>query len=350
MAQEDNPYDTSGNNAPTDPWASATPSEDSSTDWLDQSEEVEAASNTLLDPFQHEWIDLQSGVELGIDWLVDNFRVFFQLVNEPVQVTLSMMDATLLNIPPFAIIAIFALLAWQLSGLTLALSAAIGLVFIGAIGVWNEAMTTLSMVITSVVFCVLLGIPMGIWMAKSERVTRFLRPLLDAMQTTPAFVYLVPIVMLFGIGNVPGVIVTIIFALPPVVRLTSLGIQQVPENLVEASRSFGASPRQLLFKVQLPLAMPSIMAGINQTLMMALSMVVIASMIAVPGLGLLVLRGIGRLDIGLATVGGIGIVILAIVLDRMTQALGRDMRERGTRHWYHTGPAGMVYRLKKKLG
>jgi len=229
-------------------------------------------------------------------------------------------------------------------------SAAIGLVFIGAIGVWNEAMTTLSMVITSVVFCVLLGIPMGIWMAKSERVTRFLRPLLDAMQTTPAFVYLVPIVMLFGIGNVPGVIVTIIFALPPVVRLTSLGIQQVPENLVEASRSFGASPRQLLFKVQLPLAMPSIMAGINQTLMMALSMVVIASMIAVPGLGLLVLRGIGRLDIGLATVGGIGIVILAIVLDRMTQALGRDMRERGTRHWYHTGPAGMVYRLKKKLG
>ena len=346
---EDSAGNNTGNNA-ADPWSTATPPEDSSTDWLNQSEQVETTSNTLLDPFQNEWIDLQSGVEQGIDWLGDNFRVFFQLVNEPVQVTLSMFDTALLNIPPLLLIAIFALLAWQLSGLTLAVSAAIGLVVIGAIGVWNEAMTTLSMVITSVVFCVVLGIPLGIWMARSEGVTRVLRPLLDAMQTTPAFVYLVPIVMLFGIGNVPGVIVTIIFALPPVVRLTSLGIKQVPENLVEASRSFGASPRQLLFKVQLPLAMPSIMAGINQTLMMALSMVVIASMIAVPGLGLLVLRGIGRLDIGLATVGGIGIVILAIVLDRMTQALGRDMRDRGARHWYHTGPAGILYRLKQKIG
>lgn len=150
--------------------------------------------------------------------------------------------------------------------------------------------------------------------------------------------------MLFGIGNVPGVVVTIIFALPPIVRLTILGINQVPADLIEASRSFGASPRQLLFKVQLPLAMPTIMAGVNQTLMLALSMVVIASMIAVGGLGQMVLRGIGRLDMGLATVGGVGIVILAIILDRLTQAVGRDSRSRGNRRWYATGPLGLITR------
>jgi glycine betaine/proline transport system permease protein len=159
-------------------------------------------------------------------------------------------------------------------------------------------------------------------------------------------VYLVPIVMLFGIGNVPGVIVTIIFAVAPVIRLTNLGIRQVPADLIEASQSFGASERQMLFKVQLPLAMPTIMAGVNQTLMLSLSMVVIASMISVGGLGLMVLRGIGRLDIGLATVGGIGIVILAIILDRMTQSLGRSNRERGVGAWYTKGPVGLMMKLK----
>jgi glycine betaine/proline transport system permease protein len=162
------------------------------------------------------------------------------------------------------------------------------------------------------------------------------------MQTTPAFVYLVPIVMLFGIGNVPGVVVTIIFALPPVVRLTILGINQVPEDLIEAAKSFGSSPSQMLFKVQLPLAMPTIMAGINQTLMLALSMVVIASMIAVGGLGQMVLRGIGRLDMGLASVGGAGIVILAIILDRLTQSMGRDSRSKGGHRWFTRGPVGLV--------
>jgi len=170
-----------------------------------------------------------------------------------------------------------------------------------------------------------------------------MRPILDAMQTTPAFVYLVPVVMLFGIGNVPGVIVTIIFALAPLVRLTNLGIRQVRPDLIEAARAYGASPWQMLVKLQLPLAMPSIMAGVNQSLMLSLSMVVIASMIAVGGLGQMVLRGIGRLDMGLATVGGLGIVLLAISLDRITQAMGQPTR--GARHWWHTGPAGMVWRL-----
>ncbi|HPU21168.1 MAG TPA: ABC transporter permease subunit, partial [Alicycliphilus sp.] len=189
-------------------------------------------------------------------------------------------------------------------------------------------------------------LPLGIWLASSDRAQRWMRPLLDAMQTTPAFVYLVPVVMLFGIGNVPGVIVTIVFALPPLVRLTNLGLRQVRPDLVEASRAYGASPTQLLLKVQLPLAMPSIMAGINQTLMLSLSMVVIASMIAVGGLGQMVLRGIGRLDMGLATVGGLGIVLLAIVLDRITQAMGEPRR--GGQRWWHGGPLGLLLRKRTK--
>ncbi|WP_035049427.1 glycine betaine/L-proline ABC transporter permease ProW, partial [Musicola paradisiaca] len=220
----------------------------------------------------------------------------------------------------------------------------LALIVIGAIGAWSQAMITLSLVLTALFFCLIIGLPLGVWLSHSQRAARVVRPLLDAMQTTPAFVYLVPIVMLFGIGNVPGVVVTIIFALPPIVRLTILGIRQVPADLVEAAESFGASPRQMLFKVKLPLAMPTIMAGVNQTLMLALSMVVIASMIAVGGLGQMVLRGIGRLDMGLASIGGVGIVVLAIILDRITQSLGRDARNRGPQRWYMRGPVGLLVR------
>ena len=207
-------------------------------------------------------------------------------------------------------------------------------------------MVTLALVLTSLLFCVLVGVPLGIGLAASDRAQQLTRPLLDAMQTTPAFVYLVPVVMLFGIGNVPGVIVTIVFALAPLVRLTTLGLRQVRPDLIEASRAYGASPWQLLWKVQLPLAMPSIMAGVNQALMLSLSMVVIASMIAVGGLGQMVLRGIGRLDMGLASVGGLGIVLLAIVLDRITQAMGAPRR--GGQHWWRGGPLGAVLRLLKR--
>jgi len=165
------------------------------------------------------------------------------------------------------------------------------------------------------------------------------------MQTLPAFVYLVPVVMLFGIGNVPGVLVTIVFALPPLVRLTNLGIRQVPEDKIEAARAFGCTPRQMLTRVQLPLATSTIMAGLNQTLMLSLSMVVIASMISVGGLGQMVLRGIGRLDMGLATVGGVGLVLLAIFLDRLTQAMGARTNADPSRRWYQTGPVGVLMRL-----
>ena len=210
-------------------------------------------------------------------------------------------------------------------------------------------MTTLALVFTSVFFSIIIGIPVGIATARSDRLEAIIRPVLDAMQTLPAFVYLVPIVMLFGIGNVPGVVVTIIFALPPLIRLTNLGIRQVPADVIEAATAFGATPRQLLYKVQLPLAMRTIMAGVNQTLMLALSMVVIASMIAVGGLGQMVLRGIGRLDMGLATVGGVGLVLLAIVIDRITQALGTPNKERAGMAWYEYGPAALVFSAWRAL-
>lgn len=293
-------------------------------------------------PFREALIPLDQWVQQGLDWVVSNFRPVFQAVRWPIDATLTSVESGLQAVPAVFVILLASLIAWQVAGRRLAIGTAVSFICIGLIGAWSEAMVTLALVLTSVLFCVVIGLPMGIWLARSDRAMVALRPILDAMQTTPAFVYLVPIVMLFGIGNVPGVVVTIIFALPPLIRLTVLGIHQVPADLVEAARSFGASPRQLLFKVQLPLAMPTIMAGVNQTLMLALSMVVIASMIAVGGLGQMVLRGIGRLDMGLAAVGGVGIVILAIVLDRMTQAVGRDNRAKGARHWYETGPVGAV--------
>lgn len=335
---------TGGRHAPT---ADVTV-QDTEGDWLSgRAAEVEQTFNPL-DPFEHTWIPLDVWVDQGLDWLVSNFRPVFQAIRWPIDVTLNAIESGLLAVPALLMVFILTLLAWQLAGRRLAVGTLVSMICVGAIGAWSEAMITLSLVLTSVVFCTLIGLPTGIWLARSDRAAATVRPVLDAMQTTPAFVYLVPIVMLFGIGNVPGVVVTIIFALPPLIRLTNLGIRQVPADLVEAANSFGATPRQLLTRVQLPVAMPTIMAGINQTLMLALSMVVIASMIAVGGLGQMVLRGIGRLDMGLATVGGVGIVLLAIILDRMTQALGRDQRSKPTRHWYEAGPVGLVHRFFEK--
>ena len=320
----------------------------SGSDWLSSAPAPQPEHFNLLDPFHKTWIPLDRWVTEGIDWVVNHFRPVFQGIRVPVDYILSAFQHLLQSLPAPIAILVFALIAWQIASPAMGVATLISLVLIGAIGAWSQAMVTLALVLTALLFCIVIGLPLGIWLARSERAGRIIRPLLDAMQTTPAFVYLVPIVMLFGIGNVPGVVVTIIFALPPMVRLTILGIKQVPADLIEASESFGASPRQMLFKVQLPLAMPTIMAGVNQTLMLALSMVVIASMIAVGGLGQMVLRGIGRLDMGLATVGGVGIVILAIILDRLTQSVGRDGRSRGSRHWSHSGPVGLLARPFRK--
>lgn len=339
-----------GKEVSSNPWGGEVDSDgaDQAGSWLQESQPAPEPGFNPLDPFAEAWIPLGDWVETGLNWVVGNFRPVFQAVRWPVDSVLSGVESVLLAIPAVLIIAFFALLAWQLATRTLAIGTLVSLIIVGAIGAWEEAMVTLALVLTSVFFCVAIGLPTGVWLARNDRAASYMRPVLDAMQTTPAFVYLVPIVMLFGIGNVPGVVVTIIFALPPLIRLTNLGIRQVPQDLVEASRSFGASPKQLLFKVQLPLAMPTIMAGVNQTLMLALSMVVIASMIAVGGLGQMVLRGIGRLDMGLATVGGLGIVLLAIILDRLTQALGQDSRSRGTRHWYERGPAAIFRKLTSR--
>ncbi|WP_051236000.1 glycine betaine/L-proline ABC transporter permease ProW [Ottowia thiooxydans] len=297
-----------------------------------------------------DWLDgalpVQDWINQGLHWFVDHFRPAFQALRQPVDALLGGVEAALQYPPTLVMIGLLSLLAWQLAGARMAVGALISLTVIGLLGIWSEAMVTLSLVLTALFFCVLIGLPLGIWLASSERANRLMRPLLDAMQTTPAFVYLVPVVMLFGIGNVPGVIVTIIFALAPLVRLTNLGIRQVRPDLVEAAQAYGASPWQLLARVQIPLAMPSIMAGINQSLMLSLSMVVIASMIAVGGLGLMVLRGIGRLDMGLATVGGLGIVLLAIVLDRLTQALSQPRRH--GQPWHQRGPIGLLRRLASR--
>ncbi len=266
-----------------------------------------------------------------MDWLVPNFRPFFRALEWPVQQLLNGLSNFLQAIPfPLFLIGATAL-AWRLAGRAIAVFTLIAVVALNLLGLWEDSMITLAMVFTAVAFCSAVGVPAGILAARSNHFAAALRPTLDIMQTIPSFVYLVPIVMLFGVGLVPGTIATIVFALPPIVRLTELGIRQVHPDLIEAAQAFGSTPRQLLWEIQIPLAMPSIMAGLNQTLMMALSMVVIAALIGAGGLGTTVYTGIGRLEVGTAALGGIGIVLIAIVLDRITQAIGKNPRRRDMR-------------------
>lgn len=267
------------------------------------------------------------------DFLVPNFRSFFRALQAPVTSVLNWVDAFLHWLPMLAVTAILAVIADRTAGRGVAIFTFLALSFIDMTGLWPETMTTLSMVITSVLFCAVMGIPLGIWAARSDRVLFVMRPILDIMQTIPSFVYLVPIVMLFGVGMVPGIIATIIFALPPIVRLTNLGIRNVRADLIEAAEAFGSTGWQMLWEVQIPLALRTIMAGLNQTLMLALSMVVIAALIGAGGLGLTVYTGLGRLNVGAATAGGIGIVLLAIILDRITQALGEKNSETAPSLW-----------------
>lgn len=284
------------------------------------------------------------------DWInndassvIQGMRPVFQIMKWPVDHTLDAIQSALVSTSPIIILAAILLIAWHFSGFRTALFCVVAMAFIGIIGMWESAMITVALVSTAVTFTLLIGIPLGLWAGRSDTVSRIVRPVLDVMQTMPAFAYLVPVVILLGIGNVPGAVVTIVFALPPIVRLTELGIRQVPENLVEAAYAFGSSPMQVLLRIQVPLAMRSIMVGINQTILMALAMTVITSMIAVEGLGMQVLRGIGRLDIGLASTGGLAIVILAMVFDRITQGVGAERR--GTAGWTHRGPTGAIVRL-----
>jgi glycine betaine/proline transport system permease protein len=277
----------------------------------------------MVSPSDFLTIPLDDWVNFFVkDWLVPNFRPAFRVMQWPITQVLNMLDGVLNAIPMVLFTVALSLIAWRTAGRGVAIFTLIALAFIDMIGLWPETMTTLSMVVTAVFFCTVIGIPLGIAAAASDRFQAILRPVLDIMQTIPSFVYLVPIVMLFGVGMVPGIIATIIFALPPVIRLTNLGIRNVRDDLVEAATAFGATAWQTLWEVQFPLALRTVMAGLNQTLMLALSMVVIAALIGAGGLGLTVYTGLGRLDVGNATAGGIGIVLLAIILDRITQGLG----------------------------
>ena len=304
-----------------------------------------------------DWLNPFASIDLGIGkwadgikgWAMSN-RSLIQPLKNFFEGVITGIEKGLHSVPPLVMLVILVLIAWQAAGRRVAVLVFCCLLILGLLDpqAWSLAMTTLAIVISSVLLCVIIGLPLGILAGKSDGFERVLRPVLDTMQTIPAFVYLVPVVMMIGIGNVSGVIVTIIFALAPLVRLTSLGIRSVNSGVVEAARAFGATPRQILFKVELPLATPTILAGLNQTIMLSLSMVVIASMISVKGLGNEVLRAMGRLDAGKAIVGGLGIVMLAIVLDRITQGLGRSGRDRGHRHWWETGPMGLITAMFKK--
>jgi glycine betaine/proline transport system permease protein len=266
-------------------------------------------------------IPLDNWIQDGIDWLVYNYREVFQMIKMPIETLLNGFVWVFTTLPPVLIIALVTVFAWRAAGKRVALFSLVSLLICGFLGMWDDTMVTLAMVLSSVLICAIIGIPLGIMAGRSDRFEMILRPFLDIMQTTPPFVYLVPVVMLFSIGTVSGIIATIVFALPPIVRLTSLGIRHVDAELIEAALTFGSTPMQVLRRVQLPLAMPSIMAGLNQTIMMALSMVVIAALIGAGGLGEPVVQGLNTLDIGLAAVGGICIVMMAMVLDRVTQGL-----------------------------
>ena len=278
--------------------------------------------NLKLAPSDYEvYIPLAEWIEGNIkEWLFAQ-RPLFKKISAPIDTVLNSLE-TVLNFIPFPLILIiFVFLAYRTNGIKFAIFSLISLIFIDLVDLWSESMTTLAMIFTAVLFCMLIGIPLGILASRSNTFEIILRPILDIMQTIPSFVYLIPVVMLFGVGLTPGVVATIIFALPPIIRLTNLGIRQVGKGFKEAGFSLGLSKFLVLVKIEIPLSLKTIMAGVNQTLMLALSMVVIAALIGAGGLGLTVYIALGRLDVGSALVGGTGIVILAIILDRITQKI-----------------------------
>ncbi len=266
--------------------------------------------------------------EAVIVWLRFHFDDFFNIIRQGLTSFIDGFENMLIFIPAAVVIGLMAAIAWRSAGKGVAIFTVLSMSLIYSMGLWPQTMQTLALVLTSAMIALIIGIPIGIWAARSDKFDKVARPVLDFMQTMPAFVYLIPAVLFFKLGKVPGAVATVIFAMPPAVRLTNLGIRQVPEDVVEAALSFGSTPRQLLFKVQLPIAIPTILAGVNQTIMLSLSMVVIAAMIGAGGLGEEVLKGITQLKIGRGFESGIAVVFLAMVLDRITQSLANINRNR----------------------
>ncbi|MDT2563157.1 ABC transporter permease/substrate binding protein [Lactococcus petauri] len=268
-------------------------------------------------------IPLADWVSTATDWITSNLSAGFDIIQKAGTAIMDTVTAGLTAVPFWLMIIVVTFLAVLVSGRKIAfpIFTFLGLVLIANQGLWTDLMNTVTLVLLSSLVSIIIGIPLGIWMAKSELVAKIVQPILDFMQTMPGFVYLIPAVAFFGIGVVPGVFASVIFALPPTVRMTNLGIRQVSTELVEAADSFGSTPRQKLFKLEFPLAKGTILAGVNQTIMLALSMVIIASMIGAPGLGRGVLAAVQSADIGKGFVNGIALVILAIIIDRFTQKL-----------------------------
>lgn len=264
------------------------------------------------------YIPLDQWANDFVDFTINHFSGVFNIVNEVMTSMISGLEWILLTPPPLVIVLIFIVLSFILTNWKIAAFTCLGLLMIISLNLWDASMLTLSLVLASTIISLLFGIPLGILSYRFHRVGAVVKPILDIMQTMPAFVYLIPSVLLFGLGNVTALIATFVFAMPPAVRLTLLGLQQVPPTTLEAAEAFGATEMQKLFKVQLPLALPMIMSGVNQVIMLSLSMVVIASMVGAGGLGAEVLRSISMLDVGLGFIGGIAVVIIAIILDRLT--------------------------------
>ncbi|NLT53905.1 MAG: ABC transporter permease subunit [Actinomycetales bacterium] len=269
-----------------------------------------------------EWVDT------AVDWLSSTFREVFRAVSDVVDILINGLIDLLLAVPTDLMIVLLALLGLLLRSWQFAVGAALALALVVAMGMWVPAMQTLAMVVVATVVAVLIAVPIGILAARSRVVSNLVRPVLDFMQTMPAFVYLIPAIFFFGIGYVPGLFATILFALPPGVRLTELGIRQVDAETVEAGQAFGATPRQILRGIQVPLAVPTIMAGINQVIMLALSMAVIAGMVGADGLGKKVVESISTINIGLGAEAGLSVVVLAIYLDRLTASIGGSGAEK----------------------
>lgn len=268
-------------------------------------------------------------IDDGLNWVVRNWGDEFEAAAYPLLMLLNTIEDILIAIPWWLIMAILVGIAflatrrWQLPVIVL-----VSLLFLGVMDLWEDAMTTMALMIAATLTAIVVSIPIGVWMSRSARVRGVFTPLLDLMQTMPSFVYLIPTVMIFGPGKIPALIATIVYAAPPLVRLTDLGLRSVDPAVMEASRAFGTTPSQRLFGVQIPLSLPTILAGVNQTTMMALSMVVIASMIGAGGLGYQVLQGIGRLEVSRGLFAGLGIVVLAIIFDRITQSFGKRLQAR----------------------